>query len=274
LAGRLTQLRPIHPDDYEFLYQIAIAPENGFRWRYRGAIPDRAEFVKGLTRGALVQFVVERMATSESVGLVTAYNANMRDGWAYIASICSPRFRSSGAVVDGLVTLSDYVFQNWPLRKLYFEALEFNYEQFGSVAGRLAHEEGRLREHVFYDGRYWDVVTAAIYGREWATRAILLPRAGDVQVEVSSRPQLDLDEFCSVLVEEMELDTEAVSADARLVEDLHFDSLRMVELGALIADIGGPTSFEMLGEVFTVRDAFQWLCIASSMPRIDESNIV
>ena len=266
LAGTHVHLRGVEPTDLEFLYQISTAPENGFRWRYRGTIPQRSEFADALSKGILVQFVVERQATSEPVGLVSAYGANSRDGWTYVAAVSAPQYIRSGAVVDGLIVLVGYLFENWPFRKIYFETIEFNLVQFGSAINRLAVEEGRLEKHIFYDDRYWDVVTAAIYRADWKTNAARLRPKDVTRNESYSQSSMTLDEFKYYLVAQLDCPSGDISDDARLQDDLGLDSLNMVELGAIIEELCGPVQFEMLGEIETVREAYAWYCTSQSMP--------
>jgi len=61
----------------------------------------------------------------------------------------------------------DYVFRIGGFRKLYFETVEFNLEQYGSGLGKFFVEEGRLRAHEYYDGIYWDTLVMAIYSERW-----------------------------------------------------------------------------------------------------------
>jgi acyl carrier protein/RimJ/RimL family protein N-acetyltransferase len=271
LQGTHVQLRPIVPNDLEFLYQISVAPENGYRWRYRGAVPTRSMFAEALDKGILVQFVVERSATSEPVGLVTAYGANLRDEWTYVAAVTAPKFVQSGAVLDGLINLIGYLFRNWPFRKIYFETIEFNLSQFGSAIGVLAAEEGRLKDHVFYDGRYWDVVTGAIYRDSWhKSIPSLLPAVG-TSLQAQLPESLSIDDFKHHLVQEMDCIDGDIDNDDLLFEDLGLDSLNMVELGAIIESLAGPVRFEMLGEITTVREAYAWYCTSQSMPLLDQT---
>lgn len=60
----------------------------------------------------------------------------------------------------------DYSFRTLGLRKVYIEALEFNLPQFSALS-HIATEEGRLREHEFHQGRYWDFVTYAVTAELW-----------------------------------------------------------------------------------------------------------
>lgn len=263
LEGAATRLRPVSPSDLEFLYSICTAAPNGFRWRFRGSIPDRVTFANSLNDGILVQFLVERKATSEAVGLVAAYGASHRDGYAYIAAVSDPRLRGSGVALDGLSALIEYVFTLWPMRKLYFDALEFNYSQFERATLRVAHEEGRLRDHIFHGGKYWDLITGAIYAEAWHAHRHRLSLMVPAE---SMREGLDFASFGRLIFRELEIGLQSPNESDRLVEDLGFDSLMMVELATIIAGLTESAEFEMMGEVETLGQAFLWYCTASSMP--------
>jgi hypothetical protein len=64
------------------------------------------------------------------------------------------------------VLFVDYLFQGWPYRKLYIECPEYNQDQIQSFLS-LCHMEGLLREHLFLDGRYWDLGTWSIWRDSW-----------------------------------------------------------------------------------------------------------
>ena len=60
-----------------------------------------------------------------------------------------------------------YAFSTWPFRKLYMEATEKNLQSFRSGRQRFFSEEGRLRQHAFFDGHYMDLAILAIYRETW-----------------------------------------------------------------------------------------------------------
>ena len=68
-----------------------------------------------------------------------------------------------------MLLLADHLFAHWTFRKLYGETLEFNLANLGGVLGPLLTEEGRLRQHAFAGGRYWDLVHLALYRDVWET---------------------------------------------------------------------------------------------------------
>ena len=64
----------------------------------------------------------------------------------------------------------DHLRCRWAFKKFYFEVPEFNAFQFQSaISGGLV-EEARLREHLFFAGRYWDMSVVALASNEKLTR--------------------------------------------------------------------------------------------------------
>ncbi len=155
-------LSPLTPEIMPFLYQLAISEEVGFRWRFRGNVPPFEAFQAGLSRGVHVQFVVADRRSGEPVGHVVAYNADHNLGLCYVGGAFVPRLISSGLPMEVMAMFARYLFQVWPFRKLYLEVPEFNYTLIASGAGRYFDVEGRLTEHSYYSGRYWDEYLLAL----------------------------------------------------------------------------------------------------------------
>ncbi len=66
--------------------------------------------------------------------------------------------RGAGWPLEAGVLFCNYLFKNFNFRKLYVEVPGFNFGQLERGLGRFFEEEGRLSEHDYYDGRYWDLV--------------------------------------------------------------------------------------------------------------------
>ncbi|KJE20992.1 acetyltransferase, ribosomal protein N-acetylase [Frankia torreyi] len=162
-SGRYFRLAPLLPASTPFLYELAISPETGFRWRYRGSVPSYAQFEQELWQGMLSQFLVESVETGEPVGNVICYNPDFALGHAYVGAAVSGRYTGSGIAIEPVRLFIRYVFDVWPFRKLYFELPEFNLPQFASALGNGLRTEGRLVDHEYYQGRYWDRLILAVY---------------------------------------------------------------------------------------------------------------
>jgi RimJ/RimL family protein N-acetyltransferase/acyl carrier protein len=165
------------PDDMPFLYWLATDETTGWRWRYRGRVPTPDAFVEGLWSGVVTQFVVRRRGSNEPIGQVVLYDADHENGFAHLAAVFAPPVVRTGSPARSTIAFIRYVFDQWPLRKLYLEVPEFNLPLIGSAVGGILREEGRLRRHDFSGGRYWDKHLLAVYREDvdasplvaWAT---------------------------------------------------------------------------------------------------------
>lgn len=171
-TGRWVALVPVSNRYLEFLYQLAINEENGFRWLLAGVVPPPDMFQQNLWKGVLTQFVVVERRTSSPIGVVVAYNPELHHGFAYIGADFAPTVESTGLGIEAVDIFIEYVFATYNLRKLYLEVPEYNLPSMAHLAGGLFKEEGVLREHTFYQGRYWDRHLLALYRDEFVS----LPR--------------------------------------------------------------------------------------------------
>lgn len=173
LHGRRVALRVVTPSDVDFLYHLFTSSNISYRWRTRGQTPSPEAFQSMLWSGVLCQFIVERATDNEPLGLITAYNADLRNGTAYLAVLMRDRPGAALWGLDSLVLFLDYLFLNWALRKLYAETSELSAWAFASGEGRYYRVEATLPEHEFYGGRYWDYYMLAFWRRDWEA---LLPQ--------------------------------------------------------------------------------------------------
>ncbi len=155
LVGARVSLRPVGPRDYDFLFSIGTAPENIHRWRFRSAPPSPDQFAQTLYQGVLVQYLGVRRSDAKPIGLASLYNADLRSGTAWLSTILAPAFEAQGWALEMVGLFLRYCFDSWPLRQIYMEMLEFNYERIAAGRGRLFEVEGCLKEHEFLDGKYW-----------------------------------------------------------------------------------------------------------------------
>ncbi|HWS45960.1 MAG TPA: GNAT family N-acetyltransferase [Acidimicrobiia bacterium] len=167
LLGRRVRLRPVMPTDHDYLYQLATHPDITWRWRYRGQSIGYDTFLQQLWGGTLVHFVVERRDGGQRVGYVQAFDASERHGWCHFAVMLDPMLERSGWAIECLALFFNYVFTAWNFRKLYAVVLENNYEELHSGAGTWFITEGRLAEHEWFAGRYWDLVFLTVRREDW-----------------------------------------------------------------------------------------------------------
>jgi RimJ/RimL family protein N-acetyltransferase/acyl carrier protein len=167
-TGRFLRLMPVLPASTPFLYELAVTPQVGYRWRYRGSVPSYPQFEQELWQGVLTQFLIESIEAGRPIGHAICYNPEFSLGFAYVGAAVHAEYAGSGLAMEALDLFVRYIFDVWPFRKLYFEVPEFNYPQFAGAdransAGGSLVLEGRLRRHDFYRGRYWDRLVLAVY---------------------------------------------------------------------------------------------------------------
>ena len=56
MESRWIKLRPVHPPDYRYLFELAVDPTSSYRWRFRVSVPTYEDFVRTVGQGVLVQF--------------------------------------------------------------------------------------------------------------------------------------------------------------------------------------------------------------------------
>ncbi|MEV4665918.1 GNAT family protein [Micromonospora echinofusca] len=157
------RLMPVTPDDVGFLYALAVRPETGFRWRYRGSVPPVERFNAELWNQVLLQFVVRRIENDEPVGQVVAYGDELSLRHTYIGAVFQPAVTGTGLAAQAVALFARHLFHTFPLNKIYMEIPGINWPQVQSGQNHLFHVEGVLREHDYYAGRLWDKYICALY---------------------------------------------------------------------------------------------------------------
>jgi hypothetical protein len=101
----------------------------------------------------------------QPLGLLTAHPANIRDGHTQLAIATDSWENLPFGAVDLFIS---YLFKHWPLRKIYIDLLDAQYDRFASCADAdTMRIEGRRLNHRFLDGQFLDLVTVAIDSAIW-----------------------------------------------------------------------------------------------------------
>lgn len=85
---------------------------------------------------------------------------------------------------EGAVLFIEYLFRIWPFRKLYAEIPEYNLDSLRSML-TVWTQQGRLTEHDYLNGRYWDRYILSLTRSEWEAKGTglrdfaLTPTNGD-----------------------------------------------------------------------------------------------
>jgi len=164
-------LRPLSSDDYRSLQSAEARPELLVRWRFRGATPSPERWLQSVWSTTLAQFLVVARSGDRPLGLVVAYKPDFELRHAYLAATQFSPERREPALIMGVALFVDYLFTCFDLRKLYMEVPEYNFAPFATGVDRFFSIEGRLRQHRFYGGEYWDELILAVHRDQWRNAA-------------------------------------------------------------------------------------------------------
>lgn len=158
------------------LYLMAVAGEDAFRWRYRGATPSPDVFVQQFWEGTTAAYVAVDRSTQSAMGFVSLYNVNFHSNFGYMQALSTRSYIRTGLFIEAIVLAVHHWFEVWDFRKLYMEVPEFNLPQFGSAVGKFLIEEGRLRSHERFGSQLWDHIIFALYAENWRSHGSRLLR--------------------------------------------------------------------------------------------------
>jgi len=88
------------------------------------------------------------------IGTIWSYNLNLVDGHVFVSVFIESNYTGKGYGLDMFVLFVRYLFQAYPIRKVYCEVYEYNQH--------LTRVEGRFAEHKYFDGKYWDMLRISV----------------------------------------------------------------------------------------------------------------
>ncbi|NEU57214.1 GNAT family N-acetyltransferase [Halorussus sp. MSC15.2] len=169
ISGERVDLRVTEREDLDLLQRARSDPD----------IRTALTFTEPQTRGQVEAFYENTVAADNGDAnfLVCTENREgalgevdlfgVEDDHAEIAYWLVPEARGEGYATEAVTLLLDYAFETRGLRRTYARVVEHN-DGSHDLLERLGFtEEGRLREHVFLDGEYRDVVLYGLLRDEW-----------------------------------------------------------------------------------------------------------
>jgi len=179
LRGRRAALAEVLTDQQvEAMYLLHHDGQNLWTVRVPTVEPLK-QFAATFQQGILRDFAVLDGANGDRpIGYVWAYRYDQ--GTCYIGMIVRPDVIGPYAwYLEGLALFLDFLFANWPLRKVWLEALEHSADQFRHGLERVGHYEGRLSEVAWYGDRYEDLLVWSIGRQEWQDSPLSAGRTFD-----------------------------------------------------------------------------------------------
>jgi RimJ/RimL family protein N-acetyltransferase len=174
LVGTLVRLRGVRDDDLPTLAKWAMDPGRMATLTSSVAPPSEASAKERIAKWSVndkddLGFAIETLADRPVlVGNIGLWGARPKDRCATIGIALGRDYIGRGYGSDAMRVIVDYGFREMGLHRIQLDVAPFNpagiraYEKAGFV------EEGRRRESVWHDGRWYDEVMMSILDREWA----------------------------------------------------------------------------------------------------------
>lgn len=187
IGGTLIDLRPITNADISALYEIVSSPSVAPQWRNRGHLISIDDFARSLDLNVLCQMaVVVRGSDGGPVGLVAVYNQDTHSWHASLGMALHPSVRVGAIAADTITTFVQHAFETYPLNKLYLESVPAALDQYRSIVGSMVRQEGVLKDHQFFKGKYVDQHILAVHRSDWTRwrTEVSLPKAPAAQAGI------------------------------------------------------------------------------------------
>lgn len=173
--GDLVRLRPAEAEDVPLFVRWLSNPELRYyvTIRYMSEALERRWF-EGMvtsTQGpapARLHFVIETLDNAQPIGVIGLEDINWRDRNAEFGIIVGePDFWGRGYGSDALRTILDVGFRWFNLHRIFLHVVAENARAIRSYEKCGFTYEGRLREAVFIDGTYHDLLLMSILAHEF-----------------------------------------------------------------------------------------------------------
>lgn len=158
------------PEHYPALFRISRSEAVVDRWQPGSQSYGYETFVQRFWDGVLAQFMFSSRQDTLIRGLVKCEHASFRHQTAQLGIYTSGDIHGTPLPIMAIATFIEFIFETFPVRKLYAEVLEFNYPQFSSGEGTFFDLEGRLLNHEIHFGQEWDMLVIALSREKWRTR--------------------------------------------------------------------------------------------------------
>ncbi|MEK7135410.1 MAG: GNAT family protein [Patescibacteria group bacterium] len=171
LKGKKVNLRPVMKADLPLITRWINDPE--VRYFLANVVPqsleDEEAWLAGLSKkkDTHVVFVIEK-ADGQPIGVMGLHGIHHVDRTATTGSFIGEKeYWGKGLGTEAKFLLLDYAFDTLNLRKICSEALAFNERSIRYSLRCGYKEEGRLKDHIFRNGKFHDKVLLAVFREDF-----------------------------------------------------------------------------------------------------------
>jgi len=167
LETRRLRLRPIEEKDFLILHRWRNEKEYIQMCSNRRNPVNFERFVvelkHDLGKNRHLQLLIEVKDGNTPIGTIFSFDLNSIDGYVFIATYIIGEYQKRGYGAEASILFLCYFFDHFPLHKIYFETFEYNQHSLSTLRTAEFIEEGRFKEHRFFEGKRYDVIRFAAY---------------------------------------------------------------------------------------------------------------
>lgn len=171
LVGRRSILRCVNDHDIPYLARLYRDLDERELWTSRNSMPTDSTFreqfyhdLQGYYHTAFVICVKDK--PDIPVGFFYTYQYSPSDGTLFTTIVLDRSNRLNGVAAEAGMLAYRYLFNNFPLRKIYADIFDFNQSSLAFARQCGFVEEGYLKHHTFRAGAYRGLYTFALYRKE------------------------------------------------------------------------------------------------------------
>jgi len=163
------RLDGVHKNDFDILAQWMNNLEDLRLWTSRRKVlpyDDLHRLIVERCRSGLFT-IIRDTQDGEPLGFIDG-TLHQRDAIAEFEVYVPEEARSTKAV-RGVIQFVAHMFTNYPIRKLYCQVYEYNWQTRRLLQGAGFVEEGRFKEFIWWKDRYWDFHIYCLERQTWAS---------------------------------------------------------------------------------------------------------
>ncbi|MEH7107819.1 GNAT family N-acetyltransferase [Bacillus sp. JJ1764] len=168
LEGEKVYFKPLSLEDVTEIHEFASDPEVSrfIGWELKNTLDETHEHIETMLKreeaGTHLYASVVIKPTKAIIGTVMIFNFDNEANQAEIGYVFHKDYWGMGYGTESVALMSDFAFKNLNLHKLHASVVDVNRGSARILEKNKYELEGRLRDHYFIEGHYYD---ALLFGK-------------------------------------------------------------------------------------------------------------
>ena len=163
-------IRYNHEKHMRTLFQFMMEPEEQHLFLNHHSCNSLKEFdgwLDNLLRDFYHEFFLIEDDEGKIAGIIYSYHISLENGHCYISVYICPEYQGVGVGASAGIRFLDYLFRNYPLRRIYTEVYAYNKKSLESQKSCGLTITGRIPEYRYYNNSYHDLILMTISREEF-----------------------------------------------------------------------------------------------------------